>query len=79
MFITREKKEIQKVSEVIACVCDCCKKRIESDDLYEFHEMHHIHIKSGYGSIFGDGKTVQCDLCQHCLKELIGEFARNED
>lgn len=45
-------------------------------DTFEIEEFHHIDFVGGYGSIFGDGSRVQCDLCQHCLKGLIEPFAR---
>jgi len=48
-------------------------------DMWEISEMHHIDFTGGYGSIFGDGNSVRCDLCQHCLRDLIRPFARIED
>jgi hypothetical protein len=30
--------------------------------------------RGGCASVFGDGNEVSCDLCQGCLKELIGDF-----
>lgn len=48
-------------------------------DMWELPEMHHIDFVGGYGSVFGDRNRVQCDLCQHCLKEVIGPFARIEE
>lgn len=53
-------------------ICDKCKKEI-SDEL-ELQETYRIQFTGGYGSIFGDGENVSCDLCQKCLKKLIGEF-----
>lgn len=35
--------------------------------------------EKGYGSIFGDGIKIECDICQHCLKKLIGEYCREAD
>lgn len=32
----------------------------------------------GYGSVFGDGDTLVLDMCQHCLKQKLGEFVRIE-
>ena len=53
-------------------ICDKCGKEIT--DVLEKQEAYSIHFIGGYASIFGDGIEVQCDLCQHCLKELIGKF-----
>jgi hypothetical protein len=42
----------------------------------EFGEMVCIESKAGYGSIFGDGKDVLVDLCQHCFKLVLGPWLR---
>ena len=78
MFITRTKKKVCKTTEVLSCQCDKCKKIIVATDHMEYQEMHHIHFTGGYGSIFGDESRVECDLCQSCLQEMIGKFARIE-
>jgi hypothetical protein len=57
-------------------VCDKCKKRVGKDEWIEFQEFHHINFIGGYDSVFGDTTKVECDLCQSCLKEMIGEFCR---
>ncbi len=54
--------------------CDRCKKKITVDDEFELQETISISFEGGYSSVFGDGVIVECDLCQQCLKELIGEF-----
>lgn len=79
MLIEQEIEEVKKEKVIVAYICDRCKKRIEWEDHMEFQEMHHIDFRAGYGSIFGDETRVKCDLCQDCLKELIGEFARTDD
>lgn len=45
-------------------------------DSFETDEFHHIDFVGGTGSDFGDGSRVECDLCQYCLKEFIGDFCR---
>lgn len=35
--------------------------------------------KGGYSSIFGDGVIVRLDLCQYCVKKLLGEYLYNEE
>jgi len=56
-------------------VCDRCGKEYKSeDDVLEIQEFHRIRFQGGYGSVFGDTTTVSCDLCQHCLKDLIIRF-----
>lgn len=60
----------RKVFESIAC--DRCKKPI-TDDM-EIQEVYCIDLVGGYASVFGDGTRITCDLCQHCLHELIKDF-----
>ena len=68
------KYKIEKVDcEVFSqFFCDRCKKEV-TDDM-ERQETYRIRFNGGYGSVFGDGSQVDCDLCQQCLYELIGEF-----
>lgn len=66
----------QTVARITAFTCDRCSKYIPDNDCYEFQEAHHISFVGGYGSVFGDGVKVECDLCQKCMKELIGGISR---
>lgn len=66
------------VVEREAVVCDVCKREFAPDDL-EAEEFHHVQFTGGYESVFGDGTRVECDICQHCLKTLIGEHCRRMD
>ncbi len=60
--------------------CDKCKKEFQNDDdIFEIQEFHHVRFEGGYGSVFGDGDIIECDICQHCLKELIGNYYRTVD
>jgi len=59
-----------------AKVCDMCKKEYKASDIEEFDEFLHIRTTGGYGSIFEDGVTIECDLCQHCVKSLLGYYLR---
>jgi hypothetical protein len=58
--------------ELINITCDKCKKVIEND--MELQEAYTIRFTGGFTSVFGDMNEVNCDLCQQCLYELIGEF-----
>ena len=72
-------KEVQKTEQKIASVkCDICGKVYDADDL-EIQEFHHIDFCGGYGSVFGDGTQVNCDICQHCLHKMIGDCCRCSD
>lgn len=63
---------------VSAFTCDKCGKTVQKDSL-DYQEGHHINFVGGYSSVFGDGVAVECDLCQDCLKALVGPFARISD
>jgi hypothetical protein len=55
--------------------CDRCGRVALLGDA-EFEEMVSIESRAGYGSVFGDGNDVQVDLCQHCLKVVLGQWLR---
>jgi hypothetical protein len=59
--------------------CHKCKKTYNTDDhLFELQEFNIIDFVGGYGSVFGDGNRVVCNLCQKCLKKMIGKFCTME-
>lgn len=60
----------------LACICDRCSRSITPDDCSEWEEKQLIRFTGGYGSVFGDGTQVECDLCQSCVEALIGAFCR---
>ncbi len=70
------KTELVEHREVDRIICDCCLK--ELTDIIERQESYQLGFVGGYGSVFGDGNYVRCDLCQHCLKLLVGQFFRIE-
>lgn len=58
-------------------VCDRCHREMEPNSKdFEHQERAAIHFRGGYGSIFGDGNLVEADICQHCLKEVLGKYLR---
>lgn len=70
-----ESKKRQTVIVVEGFKCDCCGKEVPCDDC-EYQEALFIHFVGGYSSVFGDGAEVKCDICQHCLQDLIKDFCR---
>jgi len=66
-------------NEPESIVCDKCGIEVFDDNPMEIQEFHHINFVGGYGSVFGDGAWVRCDLCQSCLMELIGDYCRREE
>ena len=57
-------------------MCDVCKKVYDIEEWSETQEFTHISLNCGYNSVFGDGITVECDICQHCLQKLLGKYIR---
>lgn len=76
MQITKDVTVTVSKKETIAVECDVCKKMFDQDDVLDLQEMTHIRFRGGYGSIFGDGDMLECDICQHCLKERLGDALR---
>ena len=59
--------------------CDKCHKKFDTNntnDICEMQEFLHFRNTGGYGSIFGDGAKIELDLCQHCVKEVLGLYLR---
>jgi hypothetical protein len=84
MIKYREEERIEKVKIAESITCDDCGKTYglgtDNNDIFETQEFHHIHFTGGYGSVFGDGDMIECDLCQHCLMKMIkGKYRIRED
>lgn len=82
-MIKKEKREVTEEKEYpVSIICDVCSKEYSLDeksenyDVFETQEFTHIHFTGGYGSVFGDGRMVELDICQHCLKEKMGGYIR---
>ena len=56
--------------------CDKCHKKFNIDDICEMQEFLHFRNTGGYGSIFGDEAEIELDLCQHCVKDILGQYLR---
>lgn len=68
-------KDVRPASYTKQLRCDRCGLLSEVGDV-EFPEFVCVDMKAGYGSTFGDGNDVQIDLCQHCVKTVLGEWLR---
>lgn len=58
--------------------CDRCGVVMPTHDA-EFRESLSIDSHCGGGSIFGKGKKLRLDLCQSCVKEVLGEWIQVQD
>ncbi len=57
--------------------CDRCNRLLQKNECDgEWDEHLAIAFQGGYFSVFGDGALVECCLCQHCVKDLLGPFLR---
>lgn len=65
------------VREVFACTCDRCGLRMSAED-FGWHEKVSLDWRGGYRSVFGDGSRVSIDLCEHCVRETLGQWLRIE-
>jgi len=70
----KTKKVMQELGQITSIVCDRCGEEIKPSNIIEWQESYSISFIGGYSSVFGDGAIVTCDLCQQCLKTLIGDF-----
>lgn len=67
----------KKVKVQDSITCDVCTKSFDmSIDIMEIQEFTQIDFIGGYDSVFGDGASVKCDICQECLKNILGKFLR---
>ena len=71
----KNRKEMVEDDVPVAFVCDVCKKEYDCEkDALEVQEFQCIQIDAGYASVFGDGVRLTADVCQHCMKKLLGEY-----
>lgn len=74
---------VQKVLDSVTC--DVCGRTFRyadasaKDDLLEIEELVHIEHNCGYGSIIEDQYFYDLDICQHCVKERLGDKLRIYD
>lgn len=65
------------ISTVVEITCDRCKKVVSTDDIDEAQEFMTTSYDAGYGNrVFQDGDHLQVDLCQYCVKEVLGPYMR---
>ena len=69
----------EETEEIDSKKCDKCDRIFlakNQDDIFEMREFLHHRNTGGYGSVFGDGAAVELDLCQDCVKEVLGPYLR---
>ncbi|MFA5312887.1 MAG: hypothetical protein WC375_06145 [Methanomassiliicoccales archaeon] len=74
------KDDVVVVETLEKMVCDVCGKSLDPKvDCQQTQEFTFIEFVGGYSSVFGDGALVELDICQHCLKNLLGKYIRIND
>jgi hypothetical protein len=64
--------------DVVAMQCDRCKTT--HNDPMEIQEFLSWNDQCGFGNrTFGDLSEISIDLCQYCVKEVLGEWMVVED
>lgn len=64
------------ISELSALICDKCGKRIDAADTFEMQEVLSLTIHGGYAAVLGDGDVYDLDMCQECVKDVLGPYLR---
>lgn len=81
MIVYKKKLKKKIISIPDRILCDKCGKEFQYDtediaEKCEVHEFARLRFHAGYGSVFGDGNLIECDLCQHCLYDMIKGYYR---
>ena len=63
------------VDAVSDITCDRCGRTDEADSMEAQEYLTYASV-GGYDSIFGDGCPIGIDLCQHCVKAVMGPWLR---
>lgn len=71
-------KKQTTIQTISGYICDRCGLEASVED-FEAAEFTSIELVGGYGSTFGDGARVTADICQHCLKDTLGEWLTVSD
>ncbi len=74
-------RTIEKVQKLINTVtqitCDRCGTVTPTDDVMECQEFMSVEYNAGYGNrVFQDGDCLHVDLCQYCVKEVLGPYLK---
>lgn len=77
-YKTIEVLEKKYIAESITC--DICKKEFfyhnddNIGDEMEIQEFVRFRSSGGYSSVFGDGSSIEIDMCQHCFRDKLGKY-----
>ena len=74
-------KEVRTtIKEAIGFQCSKCRKFFNAkSNPFEFQEVVQINIDAGFDSVFGDGNRYVATFCQHCFKDIAGQYLEPVD
>lgn len=64
--------EWQLAETTVGFKCDVCDTQYT--DVMDTQEFLHYSDVGGYNSIFGDGVSKEIDMCEHCVKKILGTW-----
>lgn len=70
---------MKEMEEIVSIICDVCKKEYGKDDWQELDEFTHLNLEGGYFSVWGDGFSGSLNICQYCLKEMMGKYIQDKE
>lgn len=66
-----------KTAVVTALTCDKCNTQYDITETIEVQEFLRVRFTGGYAAVLGDGSSYELDLCQYCVKDLLGPYLRD--
>ena len=72
-----QRTSVERVTIVHEIFCDRCGSRARrAAEGSDFRRMTSIGFRAEEGSIFGQGQRVEIDLCEPCLRDVLGHWLR---
>lgn len=66
--------EIVERESITSITCDVCNQ--EYTDELELQEFIIVDYIGGFNSVFGDKSNIILDICQHCFKQILGDYIK---
>ncbi|NKI16739.1 hypothetical protein HCU74_04805 [Spongiibacter sp. KMU-166] len=70
----RYERKTVSVNELAGITCDVCLAYFDAP--LDMQNCVQLNETESYGSIFGDGASIECNICPHCLKDKLGQWLR---
>lgn len=74
MIKTEATEKTQINHKVVSVLCNRCGAEMKTECSPQGNGVH-VFYEAGYDSVeFGDGSTVEFDLCEGCISQIIEDF-----